>query len=825
MPVASHSYRILIVDDDTQSLKLIANTVQSLGDVSVSSSAEDALVQVQKSTPDLILLDINMPDVDGIELCRKLKEFKPLEQVPIIFITAYEQQSAQIKAFEAGALDYITKPIQKQVLAARITTHLKLISQTRKLAKANKNLSQLISKLPIFISYWNTELINVYHNDYDNKWFEKREEQEQDSEIALSELFKAQDFETLKLHVDKAINGQDSIFTFGFVDINGHHKMVQVSLLCEDSFGYESGFLMVMTDITQHQGSAEAKLAFTHSYDKVFETLGDAVITTDINGNITHINRIAEQLTGVSNKEGSGCPVEEVVTLVDASSKDILSNPVAFALSEKSATLPSTDALLISRNRDEYFVEDCASPIFDENKKLLGAVLVFQDVSELKKAEIQLAHSTNHDSLTDLPNRNLLMDRTAQAIKEAQRDKHEVAMLIIDLDHFQYINNQYGYETGDRIIVDVANFLRANIRQSDTLSRQGGDTFVLLTPVVGTVKDLADLADKLKIAIESKQNYAGVSVKLTCSVGIAMYPVDCDNAQSLYRCAESAMHEMKRSGRNNCRFYSREAEASLRQSYEDTERLRSGICNDEIDVYFQPKVDGLTGKWVGCEALARWPKAKGVLAFPDKFIALAEESGLIVELGETLMRKSLMALKSWRERGLEIEKDKFRLAMNISALQFKPSLIETLDRIMQDTDTDPEWLELEITESILLNQDKALFTFNGLKDLGIKISMDDFGTGFSSLSYIEKYPLDIIKVDKSFVLGMLENRVSRTIVQTICLLGNNLDLEVVAEGVETIEHRDTLLAFGCTTFQGFLYSKALEKDEFEKQLAEHLSLE
>lgn len=820
MPVASHSYQILIVDDDKQSLKQIANTVQSLGAVSMSISAEEALVHVQKTLPDLILLDINMPDVDGIELCRQLKAFKHLEQVPIIFITAYEQQSIQIKAFEAGALDYITKPIQKEVLVARITTHLKLISQTRKLAKANKNLSQLISKLPIFISYWNTDLINVYHNDYDNKWFEKREDQE--NEIALSELFKAQEFETLKSHVDKAINGQDSIFTFGFVDINGHHKIVQVSLLCEDSFGYESGFLMVMTDITQHQDSAETKLAFTHSYDKVFETLGDAVITTDINGKITHINRIAEQLTGVSNKEGTGCPVEEVVTLVDASSKDVLINPVAFALSEKSATLPSTDALLISRNRDEYFVEDCASPIFDENKKLLGAVLVFQDVSELKKAEIQLAHSTNHDTLTDLPNRNLLMDRTAQAIKEAQRDKHEVAMLIIDLDHFQYINNQYGYETGDRIIVDVANFLRANIRQSDTLSRQGGDTFVLLTPVVGTVKDLADLADKLKTAIESKQNYAGVPVKLTCSVGIAMYPIDCDNAQSLYRCAESAMHEMKRSGRNNCRFYSREAEASLRQSFEDAERLRDGIRNDEIDVYFQPKVNGLTGKWVGCEALARWPVAKGVLAFPDKFIALAEESGLIIELGELLMRKSLMALKAWRESNLGIEKGQFRLALNISALQFKPSLIETLDRIMQETNTAPQWLELEITESILLNQEKALFTFNGLKELGIKISMDDFGTGFSSLSYIEKYPLDIIKVDKSFVLGMLDNRVSRTIVQTICILSNNLDLEMVAEGVETVEHRNALLSFGCTIFQGFLYSKALEKTEFEKQLAKNL---
>jgi diguanylate cyclase (GGDEF)-like protein/PAS domain S-box-containing protein len=820
MPVASHSYQILIVDDDKQSLKQIANTVQSLGAVSMSISAEEALVHVQKTLPDLILLDINMPDVDGIELCRQLKAFKHLEQVPIIFITAYEQQSIQIKAFEAGALDYITKPIQKEVLVARITTHLKLISQTRKLAKANKNLSQLISKLPIFISYWNTDLINVYHNDYDNKWFEKREDQE--NEIALSELFKAQEFETLKSHVDKAINGQDSIFTFGFVDINGHHKIVQVSLLCEDSFGYESGFLMVMTDITQHQDSAETKLAFTHSYDKVFETLGDAVITTDINGKITHINRIAEQLTGVSNKEGTGCPVEEVVTLVDASSKDVLINPVAFALSEKSATLPSTDALLISRNRDEYFVEDCASPIFDENKKLLGAVLVFQDVSELKKAEIQLAHSTNHDTLTDLPNRNLLMDRTAQAIKEAQRDKHEVAMLIIDLDHFQYINNQYGYETGDRIIVDVANFLRANIRQSDTLSRQGGDTFVLLTPVIGTVKELADLADKLKTAIESKQNYAGVPVKLTCSVGIAMYPIDCDNAQSLYRCAESAMHEMKRSGRNNCRFYSREAEASLRQSFEDAERLRDGIRNDEIDVYFQPKVNGLTGKWVGCEALARWPVAKGVLAFPDKFIALAEESGLIIELGELLMRKSLMALKAWRESNLGIEKGQFRLALNISALQFKPSLIETLDRIMQETNTAPQWLELEITESILLNQEKALFTFNGLKELGIKISMDDFGTGFSSLSYIEKYPLDIIKVDKSFVLGMLDNRVSRTIVQTICILSNNLDLEMVAEGVETVEHRNALLSFGCTIFQGFLYSKALEKTEFEKQLAKNL---
>jgi diguanylate cyclase (GGDEF)-like protein/PAS domain S-box-containing protein len=820
MPVASHSYQILIVDDDKQSLKQIANTVQSLGAVSMSISAEEALVHVQKTLPDLILLDINMPDVDGIELCRQLKAFKHLEQVPIIFITAYEQQSIQIKAFEAGALDYITKPIQKEVLVARITTHLKLISQTRKLAKANKNLSQLISKLPIFISYWNTDLINVYHNDYDNKWFEKREDQE--NEIALSELFKAQEFETLKSHVDKAINGQDSIFTFGFVDINGHHKIVQVSLLCEDSFGYESGFLMVMTDITQHQDSAETKLAFTHSYDKVFETLGDAVITTDINGKITHINRIAEQLTGVSNKEGTGCPVEEVVTLVDASSKDVLINPVAFALSEKSATLPSTDALLISRNRDEYFVEDCASPIFDENKKLLGAVLVFQDVSELKKAEIQLAHSTNHDTLTDLPNRNLLMDRTAQAIKEAQRDKHEVAMLIIDLDHFQYTNNQYGYETGDRIIVDVANFLRANIRQSDTLSRQGGDTFVLLTPVIGTVKDLADLADKLKTAIESKQNYAGVPVKLTCSVGIAMYPIDCDNAQSLYRCAESAMHEMKRSGRNNCRFYSREAEASLRQSFEDAERLRDGIRNDEIDVYFQPKVNGLTGTWVGCEALARWPAAKGVLAFPDKFIALAEESGLIIELGELLMRKSLMALKAWRESNLGIEKGQFRLALNISALQFKPSLIETLDRIMQETNTAPQWLELEITESILLNQEKALFTFNGLKELGIKISMDDFGTGFSSLSYIEKYPLDIIKVDKSFVLGMLDNRVSRTIVQTICILSNNLDLEMVAEGVETVEHRNALLSFGCTIFQGFLYSKALEKTEFEKQLAKNL---
>jgi diguanylate cyclase (GGDEF)-like protein len=397
----------------------------------------------------------------------------------------------------------------------------------------------------------------------------------------------------------------------------------------------------------------------------------------------------------------------------------------------------------------------------------------------------------NQDALTGLPNRALLHDRTEQALQKARHNHGQVASLLIDLDNFKALNDRAGYSVGDEVLRQIANRLERCVRPIDTVSRQGGDAFMVLLPEVNTVAAVGDFATELLLLINRPVEIEDRAYDVSASIGIGLFPDDSDSLESLYWHAETAMYQAKQQGRNRYCFFSAEIQISMRDE-------------GAFQVLYQTKVDARTRLVVGMEALIRLCSSGGVTILPSQFIPLAEETGLIVPIGEFVLRQACFDAKALFERGYAIP-----VSVNVSVLQFQdPSFSGMVKAVLNDSKLEPWLLELEITEGMLVKDiDSTCETLAALRVLGIRISIDDFGTGYSSLAYLKRFPVDVLKIDQSFVRTMLEDKSDAAIVATIIKLAHVLGLDLVAEGVETQEQAMALSSLGCHIMQGYLYCR------------------
>jgi diguanylate cyclase (GGDEF)-like protein/PAS domain S-box-containing protein len=568
----------------------------------------------------------------------------------------------------------------------------------------------------------------------------------------------------------------------------------------------------MLAAVMERAAITEALFAEKERAQVTLNSICDAVISTDIEGRVTYLNVVAERLTGWPLKEAMDRPLEEVFRIIDAETRATIANPMTRA-TEEDATggLPPT-CILIRRDGVESAVEDSTAPIHDRHGRVTGAVMVFHDVSTAQALTRKLAYIAQHDTLTDLPNRALLNDRLQQAIALAQRHDTALALLYLDLDRFKQINDSLGHLVGDRLLQSVALRLTECVRATDTVSRLGGDEFVILLSEVAYEQDAAVSAEKLLHSIRMPYVLDDHELHVTASIGIVVYPSDGTAVEALLQNADSAMYEAKNLGRNTYQFYRSDLNSSAgeRQSLESG--LRHAVDRQELQLYYQPIVNLSTGAIAGVEALIRWQHPKLGVVLPDQFIAIAEESGLIVPIGHWVLREACRQAKEWRDDGLS----EMRLAVNISAVELRSKeFVAGVESILADTGFDPKCLELELTETFLMQDSKSTsLVLSAIKALGVQLALDDFGTGYSSLSYMRRFPIDTLKVDRSFVRDLTMDASDASVVNAVINMGRSLHMRVVAEGVEAPDQLLFLKEHGCSEAQGYHFSRPLQAREF-----------
>jgi len=427
-----------------------------------------------------------------------------------------------------------------------------------------------------------------------------------------------------------------------------------------------------------------------------------------------------------------------------------------------------------------------------------------------KRAEERLAYVAQFDSLTALPNRTLFLDRLSQAMSRARRRNTLMALIFLDLDRFKEINDTLGHKAGDRLLRLVAERLKRGVRAGDTVARLGGDEFTVILEDVKSIEEVTIVAQKLLQVLAKSFPLEAQEYFVTASAGITLYPLDHGNIDALIKNADIAMYHAKDRGRNNYQFYKPEMNALKQERMSLEIQLRKAMDRNELLVHYQPQVDLASERIVGVEALARWQHRELGLIMPDRFIPLAEHSGLIVQLGEWMLRRACAQAVAWQRAGLP----PVRMAVNVSARQFRTELFKMVSGTLVETGLDPHWLELEVTEGLLMEEPEAASAvLSELKALGVNIAIDDFGAGYSSLTYLKHFPIDLLKIDRSFIRDLSTDPDDAAIAKAIIALAHSLDLKVVAEGVETPEQRAFLLQHGCDSVQGHYYSVPMKASE------------
>ncbi|CAN5223417.1 hypothetical protein BH10PSE7_BH10PSE7_05090 [soil metagenome] len=560
----------------------------------------------------------------------------------------------------------------------------------------------------------------------------------------------------------------------------------------------------------------EALFAETERAQVTLKSIGDAVACTDVAGNVTFLNLVAEKMTGWSLPQALGRPMAEVARILDGTTRKAVPNPMVMAVGEdKTLHLPS-NSLLVRRDGTEVPIEDSVAPIHDRQGRPIGAVIVFRDVSAARAMVREIAHSAEHDFLTGLPNRMLLNDRVSQAIASAPRHNKKVAVLFLDLDGFKHINDSLGHPTGDRLLQSIATRLVNSVRASDTVSRQGGDEFVVLLTEVEHAEDAAITAKRILQAVAQPHLIDQHDLHVTTSIGVSVYPDDGLDAEALIKNADTAMYQAKNNGRQSFRFFktAMNLRAVERQSIE--EGLRRALERQEFALHYQPKIDLRTGVISGAEALIRWTHPTRGLVSPAQFIAIAEDCGLILPIGAWVLREACTQAKAWVDAGFPMTK----IAVNVSAMEFRnEDYLSDVSEILEETGFDPGSLELELTESVLMRRaESTAALLQALREKGIKVAIDDFGTGYSSLSYLRKFPVDALKIDQSFIRQISTAGDDTTLVVAMIGIARSLKLRVIAEGVETLEEFMFLRAHQCDEAQGYYFGRPVPAEQFAKLL-------
>lgn len=539
--------------------------------------------------------------------------------------------------------------------------------------------------------------------------------------------------------------------------------------------------------------------------EATLESTADGILVVDIHGNIVTFNQKFRKMWKIPVGVLENREDQKAITYVLKQLKD----PDGFVESLKRLySKPNTDVFDEIEFKDGRIYERYSIPQKME-KKVVGRVFSFRDVTERKQMEYQLVHQATHDILTGLPNRTLLMDRINQCIKYAKRHKKKVAILFLDLDRFKGVNDSLGHDTGDLLLKLVSERLSESIREYDTLTRWGGDEFVIVIPDLKSEENVASIIRHCMFSMEQPFHIQNHSITITCSMGISFYPKDGQFATSLLKSADSAMYHAKAEGKNTFQFYKSHMTEYALEQLELENDLHQAILNNQFLLYYQPIVDIKTHSIKSVEALIRWKHPQRGLLSPDKFIPLAEETGLFSGIGEWVLTEACRQLKAWHDDGLP----EISIAVNVSINQFKQKdFLAKLEKTLKETNLDTKFLELEISETgFMRNFNTFLNLLRKIKEKGVALSIDDFGTGYSGLNYLKILPVDKLKIDKSFVQDEIYTT-EGNIVLSVIALAKKLKLKVVAEGVETKEQYSFLKKHLCDEAQGYYFSRPVDAE-------------
>ena len=728
-------HTILIVDDLPSNLGFVVDHLESLGyRVVIAQGGAEALRRIGFARPDLILLDAMMPDMDGFEVCRQLKAHPATDNIPVIFMTALKQIETKLSAFSLGAVDYVTKPLQVDEVAARVGAHLQLRDERLRLEREAQQLQQARQHL-----LGEAELRTAELKESDRRLQLELAERHA-AELALDAS--ALGYQEIFNHVSDALYlieaGED-----------GQFRCIQVNPAFVRLLGLPPSAILGQP-VSQLFGAAGARLQ-----------------------------------AACQRCSADGEAVDEEPVLELAAGRSILQ------LTMVRSNVPSRGA-----------------------SRLVG---IGRDVTRLRHYQSQLTLLARCDALTGLPNRHSFRDSLAQALGRASAGADAPGVLLLGLDHFRDINDGLGRACGDRVLAGCAALLEQAVGGSGLVARIGGDQFAILAGCAGDNACLSLLASRLLRLLAKPIDVDGYDLALGCSIGVCQAPQDGDDAETLLCNAETAMYRAKAEGRNRYQYFTAEMSSGTRRRVDLGNALRYAIRNGELSLHYQPRVSLDGGRPAGMEALLRWnSRLLGPVA-PSEFIPLAEQNGLILQIGEWVLHHACRQAQAWRERfGGALP-----MAVNLSARQFHDAdLVRIVEAALQASGLPPQLLELELTESMLMHDAKrTLRTLAALKATGVRLAVDDFGTGYSSLSYLKSFPLDYLKIDRSFVSGLPQDRNDGAIVRAIVAMAHTLGLKVIAEGVETAGQLEFLQAQHCDEVQGYFYSRPLAAPDMEAYLA------
>jgi diguanylate cyclase (GGDEF)-like protein/PAS domain S-box-containing protein len=556
-----------------------------------------------------------------------------------------------------------------------------------------------------------------------------------------------------------------------------------------------------------------------HEHERAQVTLnaiGDGVVTTDVLGNIAYMNPAAEKMTGWNTVQASGKPLHAVFQVIEPVSRQAVTYSLDAVLHRNATMALPPQGILIHRDGSESAVNNSCSPIRGPTGQVIGAVLVFHDVSAVQAMAARMSYVTQHDALTDLPNRFLFNDRLAQAIGLALRHELRAAVLFLDLDRFKHVNDTLGHVIGDKLLKEIAVRLKKGLRETDTISRQGGDEFIILLQEITDTFSAARTAGQVLSSLTEPFHIDGHELHITASIGISICPEDGRDSETIVKHAEAAMYQAKAQGRNNYQFFMARINERAIRRFALEGSLRRAVAREESAVHYQPKLSIANGRVVGAEALIRWHDRHNGPVSPAQFIPIAEESGLIIPIGEWVLRHACLQNRAWQDAGYE----PMSVAVNVSAVQFREkNFLRMVERVLEETRLDPRYLELELTESVTMQDlELTIPLLQSLKSMGVSLSIDDFGTGYSSLSYLKRFPIDALKIDRSFVQDIASGKDDAAIIRAIISMAKSLKQRVIAEGVETAAQFEFLRNQGCDEIQGYYFSGPLAASEFEHRI-------
>jgi len=730
---------VLIVEDTPASLKLLSDLLTEAGYyVRQAPNGELALWTVQSRPPELILLDVRMPGIDGFEVCRRLKAAPATAHVPVIFLSAQYDTDDKVRGFALGGADFIAKPFQAEEILARTDAQVRLGRAQLALASERAHLEQRV-----------------------------RERTAELAELAAS----------LEREVERRRANEDTL-----------------------------------------------RLAA-----RVFAATQDAIVIADAGGTIVATNPAFTAISGYDSGEMVG---RHVSTLQTVQHNTSAYHAMMAALAGHGHW--SGEMLARRKNGGTFPGLLSVSTVAGADGAVENYIVVFMDITERKAEQHMIDFLSYHDALTGLPNRLLARQCFDEAQAAAQRSGQCVAVMCLDLDRFKSVNDSYGAPVGDQALQAVARFLRRCVPDGATVSRQGGDEFQIIVPddaqlsatVAAAQAVLAGLREGLPVGVPAPEGAAQPpsaqlsthQLGLTTSIGIAVCPADGSTLDELLRNADTALYRAKEVGRDNYAFFTERMDADIRAKLAIQAQLRGAIARSEFEVHYQPQMCLRLGAMLGAEALLRWHNPVLGNVPPNRFIPLAEEYGLIAAIGVWVLDTVCAQIAAWQEQGLGT----LKVAVNLAGSQFAhDSTVASVEQALRRHGVPPASLGLEITEGTVMGDpDKAVAALGRLKDIGVAISLDDFGTGYSSLAYLKRFPIDVLKIDKSFVDDVTTKASDAAIALSVISLAHNLNMRVIAEGVETREQVEFLTAHGCDEMQGYYFSRPLAAGAYTALLRE-----